>query len=70
METLYIRVPKDYCTKQVGLQCGAPEASHPMNMSGYFHEYQGGAMKYVKATQEQIDAASTAQIMAPQAGDF
>lgn len=70
MDTLYVLVPEDKCAKNVGLQCGYPKARHPMDVSGNYHKFKPGRMTYVKATQEQIDAASTAKIMAPMDGDF
>lgn len=47
---IYVRVPVDQCTKQVGLMCGAKEARHPMNQSGYYHEFQGGSTRFVYPT--------------------
>ena len=51
---IYVRVEKDCCTnRQMSLGCGAPRKSHPMNMSGVFHEYQGGATEFVYPTQDE-----------------
>lgn len=54
---LYKLVPEDKCAEQVGLQCGYPEKMHPMNVSGYYHEFMGGRKKFVPATDEDIQNA-------------
>ena len=54
---LYKLVPEDKCTKAVGLMCGYPESRHPLNVSGNYHEFEGGALKYVRATREDIEQA-------------
>jgi hypothetical protein len=54
---MYVLVPEDRCAKQVGLQCGYPESDHPLNVSGYYHEFEPGRMKFVPASPSQIKEA-------------
>ncbi len=55
---LFKLVPTGKCTKNVGLTCGYAESRHPLNVSGNYHEFQGGGKKYVPATPEDIKAAA------------
>ena len=51
---LYVREPEDRCAKQVGLQCGYPERRHPLNVSGYYHEFVPGRVKYRRLSEQEI----------------
>lgn len=54
---LYVAEPVDRCVgSRIPLGCGAPAKRHPMNMSGYYHEFEPGLMEYRPATPGEIIA--------------